>query len=212
MSDIEKFVTFEAIDRIKSLDSWIQMFGIKNIKVDINRVARFAIYYNKWDLVRYLVELQDAQLNQRDKLGRSAVFYAAACFNENMLIFVEGEVGTHTIREEMSHCDAFGATPLYYAAMSDWIDSVEFCLFAGARPNNVLVARQSQKRSVKVDFPVRASDEIGLLFTLYDQLRSYGDLPVYHGTRTRLLDFLTDRPINEPDSQDWIHIPWTNVS
>ena len=203
--------------RTEDLESWIQMLGDKDIKVDVDRVTRFAISKNQYDLVRYLVEHQDAQLKQRDKFGRSAVFYAAACADHpKMLRYVASTVGFETIREAINYHDAFDTTPLYYAAMKPSIANVEYCLSAGARPDHDLLAHQSQVASRRHHLD---DNHIRLLFTLYGRLRPYGNLPVY----IRNYDLPSAFPVDQlhahleilSDQEDkgvWMHIPWTNVS
>ena len=209
--------------KIEDLKTWIQMLGDKETKVDIDRVTRYAICENKYDLVRYLVDHQDAQLKQRDKFGRSAVFYTAACADHpKMLHYITTTVGVKTIWEAVNYHDAFDTTPLDYAAMRPSVANVEYCLFAGARPDHDLLAHQSHEGSIgnPGDF-FGEHEQIRLLFTLYDRLRSYGNLPVLLENFNRLTSFLPIGQLhayllrllrNKDAGGVWMHVPWTNVS
>ena len=202
----------------ESLRTWIQKLRDKDIEVDINRVTRLATFAGRSSLVTYLVDEQGAQLEQRDKFGRSAVFYTAACGYTNKL---KHFVGDATIRKEVIYRDSFNATPLYYAAMLHSIAGVEFCLSAGARPDDNLLARQSRTaRDYDGYGHLYNENQIRLLFTLCVLLGSYGNLPVYldeyvapnpflpiHRLETDLAQLSIER-----DCGLWIHIPWTNVS
>lgn len=207
-------------------------FHSKNVTVDIDRVARFAILAGWLIVAKDLVDEKGANLESRDVLGRSAIFYAAKSRNSSMLKYVGGIVGNDTLREEMSHHDTYGATPLHCAVMLPSRENAEFCLAAGADPD----ARTKADKSA-VDLLLETTDcdqhnHIRLLLTLNAQLKSYLEIPIYvegyegywkqgsdlfkinelqsdEGPLSSMLD-RTSSPDHE--SLAWIHIPWTNVS
>ena len=206
---------------VESLESWIQMLDDKNIKVDINRVTHFAIKSNRHGLVKHLVEHKKAQLDQRDRNGRSAVFYAVTTKGSEMLQYVQSIVGAETVRKEMNYHDEFDATPMYYAAMAHSVSNVEFCLTAGARSEVELVEHEIADRWIfDVDRIHSSFNQIRLLLTLYGPLRSYGGIPIHIDKLKRSHKSLTidqlhtnlTLPTDETCMNTWIHIPWTNVS
>ena len=207
---------------VEGLKQWIQEFRTSNISVDINRITRYAAYERREEFVKYLVEEEGAKLEQKDKLGRSTIFYAVGLSGTTGTIMVEyicSKMGTETFQEEMSHQDLNKRTPWYYVATSDSIANVEYCLAAGARPNDheVIILEEAPFRREK------SKHDIQLLLILFTHLRSYLDFPVYteiidenHLPDTKLLKIheLHAYPGLLPHSTGltWIHIPWTNVS
>ena len=208
------------VDRLKT---WIQKFRDQNVPVDINRIVRYAISADRNDLVKYLVEDEGASLQQKDKFGRSTVFYAAAMIRPDMLGYIHGEMCDEIFGEEMNHQDEHKRIPCYYAAMVSSLGSVEYCLAAGARPAD------DDIWETKLADPHGLDKQIALLLTLYTRLKSYLKFPVYAESfksekeRDRALStidsFLSDtepltkwQNISSERTLTWIHIPWTNVS
>lgn len=207
---------------VEGLKQWIQEFRRSNISVDINRITRYATKRRREEFVKYLVEEEGAKLEQKDKLGRSTIFYAIGSFDStNMVEYICGKMGTETFQEEMSHQDVDKRTPWYYAATSASIANVEYCLAAGARPNDLEVT-MLEKAPLTWEESKHPS-QLLLILILYTHLQSYLDFPIYTEIRdknnlpdTKLLKIreLHANPGLLPHSrgQAWIHIPWTNVS
>ena len=157
------------VGRVEGLKQWIQEFRRSNISVDINRITRYATCRRHGNLVEYLVEEQGAKLEQKDKFGRSTIFYAVGTFSVTgayMVEFIRGKMGTKTFQEEMSHQDVDKKTPWYYAATSASIANVEYCLAAGARPNNHEFTMLEQVPSWREE----SKHHSQLLLTLYTHL------------------------------------------
>lgn len=211
-------------ENIPRLEEWIQKFRKRNVPVDINRITHCAIFKGRDELVKHLVENEHAKLKQKDKLGRSAIFYAAGRNDPAMLEYIGSELGATTFQGELSRPDVDKRTPSYYAAKFLCVSNVIFCLAAGARPDDATVALASGPES---EMPGRMK-QIRLLFTLYNQLDPYLTFPVYtessgysgkeidHSTFS-ISEMQTNRgPLTALGSAKggliWIHIPWTNVS
>ena len=217
------------VDRLKR---WIQKFRNQNVLVDINRITRYAIYAGRNELVQYLVEDERAKLQQKDKLGRSTTFYAAARKDSAMLEYIHGKMGNEIFREEMSHQDVNKETPWYSAVIIPSVANIEYCLAAGARPNDDVATQLENECSYGHEQEI-SKIQIQLLLALYTRLTKYLDLPVYaesfddsnrYHALFKLHEMQTDPGLlpdvlqgrTERDSPErgltWIHIPWTNVS
>jgi ankyrin repeat protein len=131
------------------LSSFLEKYG-KFGAIDIHRIARYATLKSCYGIVLDLVKHEGADLEIRDTLGRSAIFYAAMCDNLDMLKYVALAVGgpqilkdferqdrndlflkldyaDEKIRGEMGHQDVYGATPLHYAVKFGSFDHALFC-------------------------------------------------------------------------------------
>ena len=221
-----------------SLQSWLKSCRDDNIAVDIGRVTRFAVFEGHQDVVEYLVDNEHAALGQTDKFGRSVVSYASYCHDSAMLEYVVRKLGLAKFRSEVRRRDEHNKTPLHYATMRPSLSNVAFCLAAGARPDEDLVASLSDPLGNQSYG--RIVDQFRLLFTLYTRLESYRDFPVHvmsseyqhdkydkYLRRKKRLSTIKELPLN-PDlffevkntegqkppgrCMNWIHIPWTNVS
>ncbi|KAI1742761.1 hypothetical protein F4680DRAFT_26332 [Xylaria scruposa] len=87
LSNLEKklLVEFEAAmgalgssDDAERLASLIKQCRSLDIGLDINRIARYAVYHKRISCLRHLVDQERASLTQKDTFGRSAVFYSMA--------------------------------------------------------------------------------------------------------------------------------------
>ncbi|KAI0410198.1 hypothetical protein F5X98DRAFT_387866 [Xylaria grammica] len=67
---------FKSSNDPRQLKSWIQRCRKLKINLDVDRIARYAVCHKKQTVVEYLVDEEQANLTQRDTLGRSAIFYA----------------------------------------------------------------------------------------------------------------------------------------
>ena len=199
------------VEDIPRLNAWIQTFRERNVPVDIDRITRFAIFRGRDKLARHLVETEHAKLKQKDKLGRSAIFYAAGRNDPAMLKYINSELDATTFQEELSRPDVNNRTPWYYAVMFESSANVTFCLATGARPDDATVALASSSDSGKPD----QRTQIRLLFTLYNQLNAYLTFPVYAESisKSELSDVQHMTALKSAERDlTWIHIPWTNVS
>ena len=209
------------IDKVNRLESWMQkLLNDKDIKVDINRVTHFAIFSGRSELVSYLVETKGAQLTKRDESNRSAVFYAVTKrFSD--IEYVASKTSPEVFKAQLNSSDTFGATPLRYATICHQERIIEFCLFAGARPDDPLVVQQSESAFLPCD---DNSDDnirrITLLLALYGGPSSYRSLPLYidkdvPARKLTTIDKLQSTsvwPSLGEKGGTWIHIPYTNVS
>ena len=217
VDDLERIMRASNVEGLKQ---WIQEVRRSKTSVDINRITRYATSQRRVNFVKYLVEEEGAKLEQKDKLGRSIVFYAVSSVgptDTDMVEYICGEMGTETFQKEMSHQDVEKRTPWYYAGS---LACFEYCLTAGARPNDHEVT-MLERRPFTWEGSKHHSQ---LLLMLYTHLQSYLDFPVYTEIEdekkkypyTKLLKIreLHANPGLLPHSrrQAWIHIPWTNVS
>ena len=90
-----------------------------------------------------------------------------------MVEHVAHNLGTDTVKREMSHQDEYKKTFLHYAMIYPSVVNVEFCLAADVISDEDLVTFLS-KIQVSHD-----QYEIQLLFTLYTQLEPYLNFLVY---------------------------------
>jgi hypothetical protein len=218
--------------RLSDLKLWIQRFDNKNIVVDINRVTHLATHTGHIELIDYLVQTKGAKLEEKDNSGRSAIFYAAKSDSPETLKYVTRNFDGQALREQMNHKDADHWTPLHYAAMSSSLANVEICLDAGARPDGATLDALSTTASSPDYMSSTARPQIQLLLTMYSELKSYRDLPLYvEGSHTvnrypalfTINQMQTEMDLMAPKGRPrsergfgvnstWIHVPWTNVS
>lgn len=214
------------------LASWIQKCRDQNMPVDIDRITRCAIYLIEYEVVDYLIENEYAKLEQKDALGRSALFYAVTLPCSDMLNYLADKMNPEAFKAEMNHRDSRKATPLHYAVKFASLATVEFCLAKGIRPDHAIQNEMANKYSLSWHSSSLANNHIALLFALYGRLEEYLHLPVYiewlnkdsfHEKSCTIHEMQTDpeclafvqymtggKPYRE--ELKWIHIPWTNVS
>ncbi|KAI1170584.1 hypothetical protein F4777DRAFT_594859 [Nemania sp. FL0916] len=99
------------------------------MRYDVNRLLRFAICRNNVDIVEEMRHCfgNKFDLNCRDLLGRSAIFYAVWPFpDNNMLKHFSSQNREYPVSAE--YRDIKDKTPLYYAVQFNSADAVEYVL------------------------------------------------------------------------------------
>ncbi|KAH0828283.1 hypothetical protein FOPE_00196 [Fonsecaea pedrosoi] len=100
----------------KELRNWLRAVEREGYVVDIPRILRYAVGYERLFMVKYLVKHEKADLRATDILERSVIFFAATCTNHRMLQYIAGKLKRIvSISKELARMDITGATPLYYA-------------------------------------------------------------------------------------------------
>ncbi|KAI0186440.1 hypothetical protein EV127DRAFT_514460 [Xylaria flabelliformis] len=196
LSDSEKqrLMEFEAIMRpIKSynpdcsddkeeLALWIKKCRALDISLDINRIARYAVYCNRISCLRHLVDHEQANLAQKDTFDRSAVFYSMVTFSIDneldndfsicipMLKYIDEIISsqnkdTSKMGELLGQADTNHWIPLQYAVhqVNTW--GLEFAL---AKNSNPAIMNRRVDESIKsvIRDPRSSWDEIDLIFEL----------------------------------------------
>jgi len=208
--------------RRQQLETWIKQFRTKMIVVDVGRIMRFAIYRGLDEVASYLMDHEDANLQQEDTLKRTAIFYAAGSRDLNILKYVAEKMGPERFQEGLSCQDIHKKTPLYYASKSHSVDNVEFLLTAGAVPDDTTLKYWSGPPRDSGGLREDDVTQIRLLFLLYNELKLYRRFPVYSESQDQLefnteLFTVNDMQTNpevlaQKQSLTWIHVPATNVS
>jgi hypothetical protein len=218
-------------ETIQDLESWLRDL---EYEVDVHRLLRYAIRAGRLPIVDYLLDNCKADLRAADVLGRSAIFFAAACPDVQMLEHISNRLANPVLlSDEAKRLDITGVTPLYYARE---IKTAE-CLLTeyAAQDDRILLIKSVLKVEIKKHNMqmIRLSDWEYFLI-LYGWFYSDFNLPILMGygvsersgdrgictvwdhiSRTDLLARLLahqrkgKRTASEPI---WVHIPWTNVS
>ena len=222
-------------EKIKRLEEWFKNF---TSSIDIDRIARLAIWTRSTGVVDFLVTHRAADLKRKDIMGRSAVFYAVATKDLAMLHHVADVVGQDFFRAELTRADAYGRTPVHYVATTDYVELVEYCLaMANSDHSDPAALTEEQKNGTLSD---DARQQVSLLIMAKWRLQRYRDLPIcamkclyktdetlhvndryYFLPRVFKIDDLQNeskdlgehmKQAREKGQMHWLHIPWTNVS
>ncbi|KAI1112388.1 hypothetical protein F5Y14DRAFT_422023 [Nemania sp. NC0429] len=204
---------------------WIEACRSLKLELDIDRLARFAVYRNSLAVLAHLVEHEDADLTRRDILGRSAIFYAMRRFpDRQMLMYVALKMRQGSTLTDLDHQDANrGRTPLHYAVTLDSLDAVELLLAMDANTEIKCKSGKKPRDFLGRTYPfetIHLSWCMGLLFEfktlLQYQTRIYKKdfgINLSEQSLGQLQDDLkltATEPIESNDTQTWLHIPWTN--
>ncbi|KAI0098006.1 hypothetical protein GGR51DRAFT_566043 [Nemania sp. FL0031] len=96
---------------------------------DYNRLVRFFICRNKWDLFEKLPNVPEYDANRWDALGRSIVFYALWPFpSRAMFTTVTSEFWPGSMTRDLSYRDIKGQSLLHYAIKLRGMDALEYLL------------------------------------------------------------------------------------
>ncbi|KAI2603692.1 hypothetical protein GGR54DRAFT_458835 [Hypoxylon sp. NC1633] len=131
----------------EQLKSWIQGCRSSNVNLDINRIARYAVRYDKTDAVRYLVDHEEADLTKQDILGRSAIFYAMGYHglqnqstDISLLQYISVKISDQIkdesqVQDLLNQTDTYnGRTALHYAVENMNLTGAELLLAKKADP------------------------------------------------------------------------------
>lgn len=208
------------------LESWITDCRNANVEIDIDRVARFAIFAQQRSAVEYLVTQHHANLESKDVLGRSAITYAT---RRDMLGHVLRLADSDIIRRAINQKDIYGVTPFLYAARWSSLNVFKLCLENNADFEIITKKGESaldlylQRPLLNYSSLLPDEIEIGLRIVLDGLLKTYPYFQVFvlqHPPGGAFVHFkmpigeLQNVPILEYDRADgtWTHVPWTNVS
>ncbi|KAI0387169.1 hypothetical protein F5Y04DRAFT_288868 [Hypomontagnella monticulosa] len=118
----------DALKDEESLTSWMRKHRSLGIKFDTSRLARYALYHDKLQIVKYLVYEEQADLKQEDTLGRSAIFYAmwGPKSFQTWKYISRGESGVQKLLDRVDTRDR--RTALHYAVEHRSLEGIEFLL------------------------------------------------------------------------------------
>ncbi|KAI0533739.1 hypothetical protein GGR58DRAFT_505980 [Xylaria digitata] len=157
----------------RAIISWIHDCHSQNLKPDVDRLARYAVYNNKLDLVKYLVEHNRANLTRRDILGRSAIFYALSPLSDiRILKYVVSEMRYKSTLEELNHKETENEeTPLHRAVSEGNTGAVEFLLALSAKADI-----KNKRGETSIDFLLRKRSEESLPYGVFSQFDMHREL------------------------------------
>ncbi|KAJ2980786.1 hypothetical protein NUW58_g6857 [Xylaria curta] len=192
-----------------------------HLKVDLNRLARFAICRNAVDVLEYLVDERGADLGRLDIRGRSAIFYALWDYpNSQIFDYVVSKMSY----ADLNRRDILEYTALEYAIKLRRLDAIELLLERNVeRPrfDNIwylhsLFGFKDMNRMVEKPFiQIYAAGSSNPTY----QYRPLGNMP--------LRDAGTSLPEGEISLQNgesvfdiadqsngpiWVHLPWANFA
>jgi hypothetical protein len=193
--------------------SWIQECYSLNLKVDINRLARFAMGRNALTALKYLVDKEKADLSSTDICGRTAIFYALWDYpNTQMFAYIKSKVSP---KSEILNCQdtVKQFTALDYAILSNKLDAIELLLTLGAntRGKDTWMRKPWYMQSLfglnDLAGTVPEFCILGVLPRPSFRGRFYHTLGEIHmDLYSSLFD---DLELSLPLL--WVHLPWTNV-
>ncbi|KAI0972766.1 hypothetical protein F4678DRAFT_429309 [Xylaria arbuscula] len=186
--------------------SWIQECHSLKLKVELNRLARFAVCRNALVVLKYLVEEGKADLSCQDIYGRSAIFYALWDHpTTEMLEYIVSTIQLEPII--MNHKDRLTRhNPLELAVRRRLLGAVEFILGLDLDAETI-------------DNCWAFTWDVVSLFG-FKELMGVIPMPsvsickVGRGRMPRLssaqLSEATFGKMNEDSHAVWVHIPWAN--
>ncbi|KAI1149101.1 hypothetical protein F4825DRAFT_469435 [Nemania diffusa] len=133
----------------ESIESWIKACRDQHLKLDIDRLARFAVCKDALEVVEYLVDHEQASLAHRDTYGRSAIFYTLGSFpDHSMLKYVASQIPAESKLQDINHQDSINKrTPLHYAAERGDLDTIKSLLEIGAHTS---IADRENKKPINI--------------------------------------------------------------
>ncbi|KAI1641568.1 uncharacterized protein F4817DRAFT_53296 [Daldinia loculata] len=202
-----------SLEEVKSL---IQKCRLLGLDLDIDRLVRFAVYWNLLPIVKYLVEEESADLTRRDIFDRSIIFYLMHPGSELLEYLSKRDCFTV---EHLNYLDKKRKwSPLHYAARNNNLYHINYLLTMGA---NAEIRNGDDKMPIElINIGKNEGRSTALLFAfwkirqLYPHLtnahfyRSWGDGSGIHTKRLDILNSVFDPP--EDDCFSWCHIPWMN--
>ncbi|KAI0383199.1 hypothetical protein F5Y04DRAFT_250840 [Hypomontagnella monticulosa] len=210
-----------------------------NLRLDIDRLTRFAAYTNQLALVKYFVERKNANLTRQDSLGRSAIFYALWPLPDpEMLTYIMSKHWDMSVPRDINLQDVpKRRTLLHYASMLNHLPTIELLLDMGASRE---IEDKDGKTPIDIlDFiprygripPVSCSrrvlpDSLKSMFFQSLRMLPHPTFAFFHGAEdkrgmsTKHLDQVFSNlssfqnpPTNyKPNyrAYNWLHLPWTN--
>ncbi|KAI0903939.1 hypothetical protein F4823DRAFT_568218 [Ustulina deusta] len=211
------------------IELWLQDCESLNLKVDINRLARFAICRNAVEVVKYLVDEVDEGkadlINSWDIYGSSAIFYAMWDYPDSQMF----QYLTPKIRENLeslNHEDDRKLTVWHFAIALKSLDAFEFLL---ELDRNTRITQNITKDWVKqlrrVGLQGRSLAEAGYLQSLVgfnDLLETMPKFPVFGmgqgGSAWGPIgpELLSHHSVLQLGAREndfrWVHLPWVNFA
>ncbi|RWA11181.1 hypothetical protein EKO27_g3936 [Xylaria grammica] len=187
--------------------SWIEECHSSQLRVDINRLARYCVYLNYLPVVEYLVRNENADLTQQDKRGRSAIFYAMSKSKYEikptdylpMLKYIVSsypDKSADAVKGVLDQKDKTGErTPLHYAVESTNLLGIEFLLAMNASTG---IRDRRGKTAVDLIDSIDPTDDPGtqfpwqmrLIFEFNERLEDWKNVTIgevkFHGSNRYL--------------------------
>lgn len=197
--------------------SWMLNTCRDVVEVDIDRIARCALFNSQTRICRRLVEVYGAQFRSRDLAGATAILYAAAS-QDCVLGFklLVKTIGQNALAAELNHRDAHGRSAVHYSLYADPA-ALHLCLLHGL--DTKLFERDQGESAWKVCISPRQQ----AVLLLHEYLKAELDVPVHFSgvsseyrkisetlscKELALVQYNDGKPKMEVQ---WVHVPSMNV-